>query len=94
MSIKTEPLYHVLLENRLGIKYSDFIKDENRFGEMFDRLINAANAMQGQVGESTGINICIHVASTYVLLGTDDPDKYRNVEEELRITMYIQNSKI
>ena len=75
-------IFHDLIENKLSIDATSF-EDFERF-EALERLINAANAMQGKVGDFTGINICIHVASSFVLLGCKDSNKYHAMEDLLK----------
>jgi len=70
--------FYRLIEESLDI-HIESLPVADRF-EAFERLINAANAMQGRVGDFTGINICIHVASSFVLLGSDD-DVYHHVAD-------------
>ena len=50
----------------LGISW-DFL-DEERKQVICDKLIEAGKAMQGEVGDLFGINLCFHVASSLVLL--------------------------
>lgn len=77
--------YLTLIENELKIEsFSiDYFNDDYKLFETFERINNAANAMKGKLGDMTGINICIHVASSFVMLGTDI-ETYHQVTEEIQ----------
>ena len=80
-------IFYYIVEKRLNIDVESFEESERL--EAFDRLLNAANVMQEKVGDFTGINICTHVASSFVLLGCEEFTKYHEMEVVLKTKFKI-----
>ena len=72
-SLEESPLYKHILFERLEIK-PEFFVDEDNLSAFRDKLSRAADAMRGSLTEFVGINICLHLGSSAVLLGSKDED--------------------
>ena len=73
-------LYEKLLFEDLGIPAGYFAVKAHQ-ETILSRLLGAADAMAGRLGEMVGINTCLHVASSIVLLGSDAGKLERTLEE-------------
>jgi hypothetical protein len=72
-------LYEEILFEQLQIPREAY-EDDSHVEVIRDRLLSAADAMRGELNEFTGINACIHVASSTILLESD--------KMELRQTLF------
>jgi hypothetical protein len=61
------PLYEQILFDKLGIPRNYFENEEHLKG-VREKLANAAQGMREGLTEFVGLNVCIHVASSFVLL--------------------------
>lgn len=88
--------YSKLIEEKLEIAPEPIFRDDVKLFDIFEKINNAANAMKGRLGDMTGINICIHVASSFVMLGAnieqyhkvlnDIKEKFKGVDPTVIIT--------
>lgn len=88
--------YSKLIEEELQITAESIFSDDAKLFDIFEKINNAANAMKGRLGDMTGINICIHVASSFVMLGAhieqyhkvvkSIKDKFKGVDPTVIIT--------
>lgn len=72
--------YTALVKDELKIDTSSIFNNNNSLFDIFEKINNAANAMKGRLGDMTGINICIHVASSFVMLGSDTDVYHRAIQ--------------
>ncbi|WP_339133997.1 MAG: hypothetical protein WGN25_14225 [Candidatus Electrothrix sp. GW3-4] len=75
--------YLKLIEKELKIVAEPIFTDDAKFFDIFEKINNAANAMKGRLGDMTGINICIHVASSFVMLGAHI-EQYHKVVKDIK----------
>lgn len=78
---KSTPRYEKILFDDLGIP-ADYFDDEAHQKVIRNSLLGAADAMIGRLGDVVGINACVHVASSIVLMGSD-PQKLAAALKEI-----------
>ena len=75
------PRYEHLLFTDLGID-KNYLNNPEHQKVIRTRFLNAAAAMRRRLGEIVGINACIHVASSIVLMSSD-PDKLAQMLKDI-----------
>jgi len=75
------PLYEEVLFERLRIPRGIY-EDEEHLKAIHEKLITAAGAMRAGLTEFVSLNVCIHIASSAVLLGSK-PIQLKSTLDEL-----------
>ena len=74
--------YEEILFEDLGISKA-YLDDPAHQEVIRTRFLGAAEAMRGRLGEIVGINACIHVASSIVLMSSD-PDRLAKTLKDIK----------